>query len=151
MQKISKVIATLFFVGYIPFAPGTAASLIGAFFYVLAGRNTPVYFALTLFFVAAGFWAVQKSKGCFTKKDPPEIVIDELASMMLAYLFIPVSLKFLLAGFFLFRLFDILKTPPIKKLESLPGGYGIMLDDIAAAIITNLILQVARSSGFLGA
>ena len=68
--------------------------------------------------------------------------------MLLVYLFVPFSAKFLITGFILFRIFDIFKIPPIKKLQAYPAGYGIMLDDIAAAILTNIVLQVLRFFSF---
>ena len=146
MRKISKLIATVFYIGYFPIASGTVASLAGLAVYVLVRDNTSLYFSLTILFLVLGFWSASSARQYFRDRDPHEIVIDEFSSMMLVYLFIPFSAKFLIAGFLLFRLFDILKLPPIKRLESLPGGYGIMLDDIAAAILTNLILQVLRFS-----
>ncbi|NQU95535.1 MAG: phosphatidylglycerophosphatase A [Candidatus Omnitrophica bacterium] len=144
MQKISKLFATVFYVGFVPVAPGTVASLLGVLLY-LAVRNHPaLYFSLTAILLAVGFWSSTVAEKNFSKKDPREIVIDEFSSVLLIYLFIPFSLKFLIIGFLLFRFFDIVKIPPIKKLEALPGGLGIMLDDIAAAVLANLILQVIR-------
>ena len=144
MRKIDKFISTLFFIGFCPFAPGTAASLLAVFVYFLVRSNVPLHFFLTVFFLALGFWSTSRAENSFSRKDPPQIVIDEFSSMLLAYLFIPFRLKFVIVGFFLFRFLDIFKIPPIKKLQTLPKGYGIMLDDIAAAILTNLVLQILR-------
>ena len=144
MQKISKFFATVFYVGFAPVAPGTIASLLGVFLYLIVRNYPALYFSLTAILLALGFWSSSVAEKNFSKKDPQEIVIDEFSSMLLVYLFIPFSLKFLIIGFLLFRFFDIVKIPPIKKLESLPGGSGIMLDDIAAAILANLVLQVLR-------
>lgn len=148
MQSLSKLIATLFFIGYSPVAPGTLASLAALPFCVLL-KDTPfLYFFITGFLLVLGFWASSRAEKAFSKKDPPEIVIDEFASMFLVYAFVPPNAKFLIAGFLLFRVFDIFKIPPLKKLQVLPQGYGIMLDDIAAAILTNIILQALRFSPF---
>lgn len=144
MQKIGKFLATLSFVGFIPFAPGTAASLLGVGVYLLVKGNTPLYLSLTAAFLTLGFWSSSVAEKAFKTKDPRQIVIDEFSSMLLVYLFIPFSLKFLIIGLALFRFFDIFKIPPIKKLQRLPGGYGIMLDDIAAALLTNIILVIIR-------
>lgn len=142
VQKINKSIATLFFIGYTPLAPGTLASLIAIAVYFLVKDNAILYLFLTLFSLVMGFVSSSAAERDFSEKDPPQIVIDEFSSMLLVYLFIPFSFRLLVIGFLLFRFFDILKIPPIKKLQSLPSGYGIMLDDIAAAILTNIILQV---------
>jgi len=146
MQKISKIIATLFFLGYSPLAPGTLASIAAVGVYLLVKGNTPLYTFLTLAFLILGFWSSGKASREFPQKDPPQIVIDEFSSLFIVYIFVHFSWKLLIIGFVLFRLFDILKIPAIKKLESLPSGYGIMLDDIAAAILANLVLQVLRFS-----
>ena len=143
-QKISKLFATVFYVGFVPVAPGTVASLLGVFLYLLVRNYPTLYFSLTAILLAVGFWSSTAAEKNFSKKDPRQIVIDEFSSVLLVYLFIPFSLKFLIIGFLLFRFFDIVKIPPIKKLEALPGGLGIMLDDIAAAILANFILQVLR-------
>ncbi len=144
MRRIERALSTLFFVGHCPLLPGTLASLLGAGVYLLVRNNTPLYLTLTALFLALGFWSASGAEGTFRRKDPPQIVIDEFSSMLLVYLFVPFSVKFLITGFILFRIFDIFKMPPIKKLQKLPAGWGIMLDDIAAAILTNIILQVLR-------
>ena len=144
MRKISKLIATVFFIGYIPFGQGTAASLAALPIYILVRDNLILYFLLVVFSLAVGFWSSSVAEDSFQKKDPPQIVIDEFSSLFLVYLFIPFSLKFLVTGFLLYRVFDIFKIPPIKKIQRLPAGYGIMLDDMASAILTNLILQSFR-------
>jgi phosphatidylglycerophosphatase A len=144
MQKISKSVATLLFIGYVPNAPGTAASLAALGLYLLVKDSAFIHSFLTVFFLILGFWSTSTAEKDFSQKDPPEIVIDEFSAMLLAYLFVPFSPKLLVIGFILFRYFDISKILPIKKLEGLPSGAGIMLDDIAAAILTNLILQVLK-------
>jgi len=144
MLKLKKTIATLFFAGFFPVAPGTLASLIGAGAYLAVRGNMPLYIIFTVLSLALGFWSAAGAERAFHKKDPPQIVIDEFSSMLLVYLFVPFSAKFLITGFVLFRVLDIFKIPPIKRLQRLPAGWGIMLDDIAAAILVNIILQVLR-------
>jgi len=144
VRRIERAIATLFFVGHFPLAPGTLASLLGAGVYLLVRNNTPLYLTLTAALLALGFWSASRAERTFRRKDPPQIVIDEFSSMLLVYLFVPFSVKFLVTGFVLFRILDIFKIPPIKKLQVMPAGWGIMLDDIAAAILANIILQVIR-------
>ena len=142
MKKIAKIVATLFFIGYIPVAQGTIASAAALFMCFFLSRYPAAYIAVTFALLALGFWASSCAESEFGKKDPREIVIDEFSALFIVYLFIPFTLKTAIIGFLLFRALDIFKLPPIKKLEALPGGWGIMLDDIAAAILTNLILQV---------
>ena len=134
--------------GYSPFAPGTAASLLALPLCFLAKGNEFLYLFLTVFLVALGFWSSSIAEKSFRKKDPPQIVIDEFASLLVVYLFVPLTPRLLITGFVLFRLFDILKIPPIKKLQKLPGGFGIMLDDLAAALLVNIILHVLKLSFF---
>ncbi len=144
MQKLSRLLATLFFVGYAPFAPGTLASLLGAGLYLLIRNNTFFYLTLTVVLLVLGFWASGRAEKSFRRKDPPQIVIDEFSSVLLVYMFVPFSVKFLIMGLVFFRIFDIFKITPVKKLQALPAGWGIMLDDIAAAIFANILLQVIR-------
>ena len=99
MQKISKWVATLFFVGYFPLMPGTVASLLGVGLYLLVRNNTPLYLILTTVLLILGFWSASCAEKTFARKDPPQIVIDEFSSMFLVYLFVPFSAKFLITGF----------------------------------------------------
>ena len=91
-----------------------------------------------------GFWSSSRAEKYFSKKDPGQIVIDEFSATLLVYFFIPFNPKFLIAGFLLFRVFDVFKIPPMRKLQAFPAGSGIMLDDIASAILANLVLQMLR-------
>ena len=144
MQKIAKLIATVFFVGFCPIAPGTAASLLALPIYYFLRESPYVYLLITIGLLVVGFWSSSRAEKEFGRKDPGEIVIDEFSAMLIVFLFIPFQVKLMVIGFFLFRIFDILKFPALKRLERLPKGYGIMLDDIAAAILANLVLQVIR-------
>ena len=142
MARLSKIIATLFYVGYVPFAPGTVASALAIPIYIALRGNSHIYLTFTIVMVIIGFLAINRAVTCFKESDPKCIVIDEFASMFIVYLFLPFTPGIILAGFILFRFFDITKMPIIKKLESFHKGYGIMLDDIAAAILSNMVLQV---------
>ncbi len=75
------------------------------------------------------------------KSDPSEVVIDELAGQWFALIALPHTIGYGIAAFVLFRIFDIFKPPPIKQLERLPGGWGVMLDDVAAGVMTCTILN----------
>lgn len=139
-----RLLATCFYIGYLPLMPGTWASLAALFIWYLLRSYHLLYIGLTLFFLILGFWVSTKAEHELGSKDPKEIVIDEFSSQLLVFIFIPFNLINLFLGFLLFRILDIFKLPPIKKLHYLPKGWGIMLDDITVAIFVNLILQIRR-------
>ncbi|MDD2702748.1 MAG: phosphatidylglycerophosphatase A [Candidatus Omnitrophica bacterium] len=140
-----KLIGTVFGIGYIPRIPGTAASL-AAVFVVLLVRDERAVLAIALVSTLLGFAAAGGAEKALQKKDDQHIVIDEFAGMMLSMLFIPAELKFVIPGFVLFRIMDILKPFPAYRLQSLNGSSGIMLDDITAAFYTNALLELSRLS-----
>jgi phosphatidylglycerophosphatase A len=144
MNKINfpKMVTTLFGLGFLPLAPGTWGSLAGLMFCVLFSVNTFLY--ITFF---AGIFAIGvKYAGIVEKEsgieDPSFVIIDEFACIMVAFFLIPITLKSLIIGFVLFRLFDIIKIFPMKRAEKIGGGWGIMLDDLIAGIYANLILRL---------
>ncbi len=144
-----RMLATGFFTGAVRRGGGTTASLFAcAIWVVLSGSY--LYPILPLFFMLIGIpIAGYAERYIFLKKDAPEIVIDEIAGMlaaMLSFRFTPdvAGAVYLAAGFILFRLFDIFKPPPINAVQKLPGGAGIMADDLLAAVFTNALLQIVR-------
>ena len=102
-----------------------------------------------MFAVAIGIPAATAVARAHASKDPQLVVIDEVAGQWIALLFAPVAWKTLLAGFILFRGFDILKPPPIRQLEQLPEGTGIVLDDVAAGILALVVMQLLLHFGLL--
>ncbi len=147
--------ATFFGVGRLRPGPGTWASLAAALIWLFLSRiipshlQTPVLAALALFAVAIGIPAATAVARAHASKDPQLVVIDEVAGQWIALLFAPVAWKTLLAGFILFRGFDILKPPPIRQLEQLPEGTGIVLDDVAAGILALVVMQLLLHFGLL--
>jgi phosphatidylglycerophosphatase A len=138
-----KHIATLGFIGYIPFAPGTFGTLAALVFMVIFKPSLPLHIGLTVFFIIAGIVSSNKAEELFRQKDSRHIVIDEFAGYTASLLFLPFSWGYVIAAFVLFRFFDILKPPPLRRLEDFfNGGFGIMADDIGAAVYTNLLLQL---------
>jgi len=140
---LSKIAATVFFVGYIPFAPGTFGSLVGLLFVWLL---RPDIYQLLIIFIA-GFFIGLLSSHIFEKdtglKDNRKIVIDEFVGYIASVLFLPLTIDYLFSAFVLFRLLDILKPPPIRNVEMrLEGGLGVMVDDLIAGVFVNIILQV---------
>jgi phosphatidylglycerophosphatase A len=145
-----KLISTSLGIGYIK-GGGTIASLLCCIclYFSRTCGITPwlsVFIALVIF--AVGWYTAEKMEPLWGK-DNYRIVIDEIAGMYVTMLFVPLSLKTLLVGFVLFRLFDITKPFYIRRLEKLPGGLGVMMDDVLAGIYANLILQIALFVSFL--
>lgn len=140
-DKITVFFATGAYVGYSPFAPGTFGSLWGIFLYYQFLELQPLFYVfitLVLFFV--GIRIADRAEKVLGKKDDQKIVIDEVSGMMFSLIFIPKKLELIIAAFVLFRIFDIFK--PIKRLEKIKGGMGIMADDLFAGVLTNGILQI---------
>ena len=158
---------TTFGVGYLPLAPGTWGSLLATAFYAALSnsfgsyRYTPslappeakvaaihavimVAFAL---FVFIGIWAANRSIELLGNTDAPQAVVDEVIGQLVVFFFIPFTRSWVLigAGFVLFRLFDIWKPYPINKLQDLPGGIGVVTDDIAAGIYAGMVLTVIHA------
>ncbi|MGB8952817.1 MAG: phosphatidylglycerophosphatase A [Candidatus Aminicenantales bacterium] len=144
MKIITKVIATLFGVGYFPLAPGTAASGVVALGYqfLLARLRWPFHLLLVslLFFAGVIFSGIYART--LKQKDPRKIVIDEACGQLLVLFQVPPNWGPVLFGFILFRLFDVVKPFPVRTAERLAGGWGIMTDDILAAVYSGLILHL---------
>ncbi len=136
------MIATFFYLGYSPFAPGTVGTLGAiALFYLLSQFSTLVYILFSLGFTIISIWASGEAEGIFGKTDPERVVADEVCGYLVTMFLIPPSVRNIILGFFLFRFFDIVKPPPLRIVERLPGGFGIVIDDIFAGIYANIILQ----------
>jgi phosphatidylglycerophosphatase A len=149
-----RIIATFFGIGYLRPGPGTWASAVT----LLLWWSIATHIALTL------PWAVLLLVSCTTLvaipaatrmaratgiKDPQFVVIDEVAGQLLTMIAVPVSWKSLLLGFILFRGFDILKPPPIRLLERLPRGTGIVLDDLGAGLYALALMHLSLHFGLL--
>jgi len=141
---MSKIIATVFGIGYFPLAPGTLTSLVFVSLYklVLYKIDWPYYLVLLmlLFVIGASASAAQASR--LNKEDPRCIVIDEAMGQLLALFHLSPDWYLLGIGFVLFRALDILKPFVIKKAEKIPGGWGIMMDDVIAGLITSIVLNL---------
>ncbi|MBU0605159.1 MAG: phosphatidylglycerophosphatase A [Candidatus Omnitrophica bacterium] len=142
MRRKVELITSFFYLGHSPFMPGTMGSLGGLILYFIV-RNNDILFAFSILFLfTLGVLFAGEAEKVYRRKDPAMIVIDEACGMLLALFFVPFSLYSVILGFFLFRIFDILKPPPARRLEKLTGSLGIMFDDIVAALYTNIILQI---------
>lgn len=142
MRKIIKVTTSFFYLGHSPFMPGTLGSLAGLLIYFVVKDRFLIYAFSLLFLFMLGVIFSSEAERIYKRKDAQMIVIDEACGMMLSMFLIPYNLWIMLLGFILFRIFDILKPPPARAIEKFAGAFGVMFDDIIAAIYTNLILQI---------
>ena len=142
---MTKLIATWFGIGYVKGGGTIAAAITCGLIWLLwptpAGQNNWIFLLITVIIILTGIYVGNKVEPIWGK-DSYRVVIDEVAGVLVTMLFIPHNNWLLLAGFLLFRFFDILKPLFIRKLENLPGGTGVMLDDVAAGIYGNILLQV---------
>jgi len=151
----ATLVATFFGIGRLRPGPGTWGSLAAVLIWLGLSRFIePAWQTLTLAGVAAiavaiGIPAATAAAQASGVKDPQFVVIDEVAGQWITLLFAPVSWKTLLAGFILFRGFDIVKPPPVRQLEKLPEGTGIVADDLAAGAFGLAILQALLHFGLL--
>lgn len=133
-------IASVFGLGFLPSGmPGTVSS--AAACVVSAIVDVPMWAIILVSII--GVYVTDKSEKFFNTKDPSFLNIDEVPGMWLSIYLLPKS--FIIPGFFLFRLIDILKPWPVSAMEKLPGGWGIMADDILGGIFANIILQVLNA------
>jgi phosphatidylglycerophosphatase A len=166
-----SLVVTTFGVGYIPLAPGTWGSAVGVLVYWLFSRTE---FGLTAFFISRGWqeaqiiawfyginsflliafcllgiWAANRATQLFANKDPQQAVVDEVIGQLITFLFIPFGVHwfYILAGFLLFRFFDITKPYPIDSLQNLPAGLGVCADDILAGIYAGICLAIVYAVG----
>lgn len=142
-MKPYKNIATLGFIGYLPKAPGTFGTLAAAIFYGILKPSLPVSIVILIAVIIIGAIAADQTEKLLGEKDSGHIVIDEFAGYAVSIIFLPATLSWHIAAFILFRFFDILKPPPIRKIErAFPGGIGVVADDLMAGIYVNMILQL---------
>lgn len=151
----AKLIATFFGVGRLHPGPGTWGSAAAVVLWTAlasalpATSRTPVAIALALLVTLIGIPAATQVARASGVKDPQFVVIDEVAGQTIALIAAPLAWKTFLAGFVLFRAFDIVKPPPVRQLERLPEGTGIMLDDVAAGLFALAVMQLLLHSGLL--
>lgn len=140
----TEIISSWFYTGYSPVAPGTCGTAGAVLFYLLFLRNlSSVTYMVTVAVVVVIAVAVSTYISRQTgEEDPSHIVVDEVAGYLVTMAFIPPDIKYVVAGFVLFRVFDIVKPFPAGRLELLHGGYGIVLDDVAAGVWSNIFLHI---------
>ncbi len=152
MNRLAVTLATWFGCGYFPWGPGTAGSLaavliaVGLHTYLGAGRMTLA--VLVMIFLLPGIWASSRTARVLKIEDPSIVVVDEVLGQWLTLLGAStLNWKTFLAAFLLFRLFDIWKPWPIRRLENLPEGTGIVVDDLGAGVYGAIVLSISGSLG----
>ncbi len=140
MHRAALILASLGGVGYCPIVPATAGSAVTAVLYLLIPGEPLVQFGVLAVVTVLGIWSAGIAAASSGRTDPSHVVIDEAAGMLIACFLLPKTPHLLLAAFLLFRVFDIGKWFPMKQLERLPGGWGIVADDLAAGLLARLCL-----------
>lgn len=134
-------IATGVYVGYLPPAPGTLGSLLGLLLLWPLKPGT-VQVLVTLFLIGVGIVVADQAARVIGGQDPPAIVIDEIAGIAVATLLLSPQVPERVVAFVIFRVFDVIKPFPARQAERLPGGFGIVGDDLIAGLYTNLLVRL---------
>ena len=145
LRRVGVFIATCAYVGYAPVAPGTWGSTVGLLIYYVVRRqaSTAVELAVIAVIVMVALWAATEAEHHFGGIDPGPVVIDEVAGMLITLALHPVNVFGAFLGFVIFRVLDVIKPWPARRLELLPGGFGVVLDDAMAGVYGNLLMWAA--------
>jgi phosphatidylglycerophosphatase A len=141
--RLGLAVATALGVGYVPVASGTFGSAAGLVLWAVLPSTLVVQATAIVVLLVVGSWSGSVAERHFGRTDPGEVVVDEVMGMLLTLFLTGVGWIGAVAGFFLFRIFDIVKPFPARRLEHLPGGVGVMADDAMAAIYANIALRLA--------
>jgi phosphatidylglycerophosphatase A len=138
---VAFFVATVGGAGLAPMAPGSVGSAVAALLLWLIPFSRLGLLAFLVAVTVAGIWAASRVEQLLGARDPGAIVIDEVAGLTLALLAVPRTLPVVVVAFLLFRIFDVVKTFPARAAERLPGGLGVVLDDLVAGLYTLIVLQ----------
>ena len=136
-----RIVATFFYIGKIPIAPGTWGSIGALILWLFLPVTTSVHLSVILVLFVLGLYSSNKVTKYMQVHDPSEVVIDEAVGMGISLFMLPHNLVLYVIAFLLFRLFDILKPSFIYQVQNLPNGWGIMLDDVLAGLFTLAIVS----------
>ena len=142
LRRLGVFIATCAHIGYAPFAPGTFGSAVGLVVYYLVRRqaSTTIELATIGVVLVIGLWSATEAEHHFGGIDPGPVVIDEVVGMLMTLALHPVNVLGAITGFVIFRVLDVVKPWPARRLEHLPGGFGVVLDDAMAGVYGNLLM-----------
>lgn len=142
LRRLGVFVATCAHVGYAPFAPGTFGSAVGLVIYYFVRRqaSTTVELGTIAVMFVIGLWSATEAEHHFGGIDPGPVVIDEVIGMLITLALHPVDVAGAIVGFLIFRVLDVVKPWPARRLETLPGGFGVVLDDVMAGIYGNLLM-----------
>jgi phosphatidylglycerophosphatase A len=145
MTRLARFVSTAGYVGFLPVAPGTWGSAVGLLILLpLRWHGSEMAEAVTMLaLLAVGIWSAGVTGREMGDEDPGPVVIDEVVGMLITLLWIPVNVTGAVLGFLLFRVFDIIKPFPARQCERLPGGWGVMLDDVMAGIYGQIAMRIA--------
>lgn len=153
MKLLARLISTGLGIGYFPIAPGTMGALaILILYWIMPPISTLELLIIIFVLTIVGIYSatlteeeVKQKLGSEKGVDPKIVIIDEIIGMLITLVAIPKTTKYVIAAFLLFRVFDIVKPYPIRKIEKLPTGWGIVFDDVMAGIYANLLLQLGKA------
>ena len=142
LRRLGVFVATCAHVGYAPVAPGTFGSLLALVLYYLIRRqqSTAIELGAIAVIVVISLWSATEAEHHFGGIDPGPVVIDEVVGMLITLALHPVNIWGAIIGFLIFRVLDIVKPWPARRLELLPGGFGVVLDDVMAGVYGNVIV-----------
>lgn len=144
LERAAVGFATIGPVGFAPIAPGTAGSVVGLMLFWVVRSAGSMWLEVTVLLAvtAVGVAAAYAAETRYRRRDPGLVVIDEVAGMLVTLLAVPVGLAGAVVGFLAFRLFDIVKPFPARQAERLPGGWGVMTDDLVAGVYAQGLLRL---------
>jgi phosphatidylglycerophosphatase A len=141
LRTLALACATVFGTGYAPVASGTFGSAAGLVVWYLVPRSLVAQSLAIVIVFVIGSWSGSVAEEYYGRLDPGQVVIDEVAGMLMTLFLVPAGWVWAIVGFLLFRLSDIVKPYPANRLERLPGGVGIMADDVMAGVYANVALR----------
>lgn len=143
-SSLAVAFASFGYVGFAPVAPGTvgAAAAVPLFLLLRWGGSAWLEIVVCAVIVVAGAWSARLTEHALGVEDPGPVVIDEVVGMLVSLLFLPGTWPVIVAAFVAFRVFDIVKPWPARRLEHIPGGWGVMADDVMAGVYANLAVQI---------
>jgi len=142
INLFERIIGSVFFTGYFPWASGTISSFAAMVIYLIPGFENPTLLIILIsVLIVFGITLAEKFEKKYGK-DPKQFTLDELIGTWISFLFLPKSFYIIIPAFLIWRTMDVIKPFPIRKLESLRGGWGVVLDDVLAGFFTFIIMQI---------